>query len=201
MKFEIDESVCRKKHLSLPQVLILLAVRMDDYSSNLQDLYDKKAIIQEFGKPVITQPWSDKVDEILCDSTQIVDMEKWYEALAKDFAKTFPQGKMANTPYYYRCNTRELVLKFKKFFSLYPEYTPSEEMKERIIKASKRYNLEKDRDPRYRVLSKYFILKNKMVSDEDGSNHIEEVSPLASYLENEGQEEVEQDDWLFNTRN
>lgn len=201
MKLEIDEKVCKRHHLSPAQVLLLLAIRQDKFKDILQDLYDRQAIVKEFGQTVITQPWSDKVDEILSESVDIEDLEEWYTALARELAQTFPQGKIPGTAFYYRCNNRELVLKLKKFFLRYPEYKPSKETGQRIIEAAKRYNLEMDRDPKYRVLAKYFILKSKPVMDEDGALHNEIVSPLATYLENEGQESDYTGDWLVNTRN
>lgn len=203
MKFTIDEKLCTKYHLTLGQLLLLLSIRADKLSGVIDELVDRQVIVNEgVNNYVITQHWNDIVDEILADSSGLASDEEWLTGLAKDFAKAFPQGKMPNTPYYYRCNTRELVLKFKKFFALHPEYKPSDKLKQRIVDAAVRYNLEKDRDPRYRVLSKYFILKNKPVMDEDGTSHIEEVSPLADYLENEGQENpASSDDWLLSSRN
>jgi len=203
MKIIIDPKICGKCKLTVPQVLFLLALRQSKLSDVIDDLVDRQVIVNHgVHDYAITQRWNDVVDELLADSANLATDEEWLTSLAKDFAKTFPQGKMPGTPYYYRCNTRELTLKFKKFFVLHPEYKPSEDLKERIIDAAKRYNLEKDRDPKYRVLSKYFILKNKTVMDEDGSAHFEETSPLADYLENEGQEDVTpSDDWLSLSRN
>lgn len=201
MKLSIDEKLCTKHRLTLAQLLLLLSIRADSLASVVDELENREAVVKNGSSYEITQHWNDIVDEILADSAGLANDDEWLSSLAKDFAKEFPQGKMPGTAYYYRCNNRELVLKFKKFFTLHPEYKPSEDLKKRIVNAAKRYNLEKDRDPRYRVLSKYFILKNKMVTDEDGSTHVEEVSPLASYLENEGQEVENTSDWLFTTRN
>jgi len=128
--------------------------------------------------------------------------DDWYKNLAKEFAQTFPQGKMPGTAYYYRCNTNELVNKFKKFFLSHPEYKPSEEMGERIVDAAKRYNREMDFNPRYRTLSKYFISKMKPVMDEEGIVRNEEVSQLASYLENKDEDNSPvSGNWLFNPKN
>lgn len=202
MKLILDEKICNKKKLDLQEVLLLLSIRTSEkFSEVLKGLEEKKAIVKEFGEYVITQHYNDVVDEIIADSSGFIDDEEWLTSLAKDFAQTFPKGKMPNSPYYYRCNTRELVLKFKRFFLLHPEYKPSEQIKERIIDAAKRYNREMDFDPKYRTLSKYFISKIKQVLDEEGIVHNEEVSQLATYLENEGQEESETQDWLVHSMN
>lgn len=202
MKIVLDETICKKQKLDLPQVLLLLAVRMSPkFSETLQTLVDKQALVKDFGEFVITQHWNDVVDEIIADSAGLIDDEQWLSSLAREFAQTFPQGKMPGTPYYYRCNNRELALKFKRFFMSHPEYKPSEQMKERIINAAKRYNREMDFDPKYRTLSKYFISKVKPVTDDEGITHNEEVSQLATYLENEGQEDSNNDDWLVQSFN
>jgi len=203
MKFIIDEKLPTKHHLTLAQLFLLLSIRSDSLAGTIDELVDRQAIAKtDTGNYLITQHWNDVVDEILADSSGLATDEEWLVSLAKDFAKTFPTGKMPGTTYYYRCNTRELALRFKKFFALHPEYKPSDKLRKHIIDAAVRYNLEKDRDPRYRVLSKYFILKNKLVTDEDGSGHFEETSPLADYLENEGQENPSSsDDWLTFQRN
>lgn len=204
MKFVIDEKLCTKYHLTLAQLLLLLSIRADDLAGVLDELTDREAIVNKgsTNKYLITQHWNDIVDEILAGSSGLATDEEWLTGLAKAFAKTFPQGKMPGTAYYYRGNTRELVLRFKKFFAQHPEYKPSDKTKQRIVDAAVRYNLEKDRDPKYRMLAKYFISKNKTVMDESGSAHVEEVSPLADYLENEGQENLSSsDDWLTLQRN
>lgn len=203
MKFTIDEKLCAKHHLTLAQMLFLLSVRTDSLPGVIDELVSRQAIVNDgVNSYVITQHWNDVVDEILADSTGLASDEEWFESLAKDFAKTFPQGKMPGTAYYYRCNTRELVLKLKKFFAVHTEYRPSEKMRRRIIDAGVRYNREMDMNPHYRVLAKYFISKLKPVTDEDGLTHNEETSQLASYLENEGQDEESQSsDWFTLSRN
>jgi len=203
MKITIDEKLCTRHHLTPAQLLLLLSIREGSLAGTVDELVDRQVLVKtDTGNYLVTQHWNDEVDEILADSAGLATDEEWLASLAKDFAKTFPQGKMPGTAYYYRCNTRELVLRFKKFFATHPEYKPSDAVRKRIIDAAKRYNLEKDNDPKFRTLSKYFIFKNKLVTDEDGSGHFEETSLLADYLQNEGQENaVPADDWFNFTRN
>jgi len=203
MKITIDEKQCERHKLSPPQLLFALACRMSkDPTEDLNDLLAREIMIESGKGLLITQHWSDIIDEIMLNSTDIGDREDWFTKLAKDFAATFPQGKMPGTAYYYRCNTREVSLKLKKFFATHPEYKPSEQMRRRIIDAGVRYNREMDLDPHYRVLAKYFISKIKTVTDSEGVSHNEEVSHLASYLENEGQENsAPQADWTARMSN
>jgi hypothetical protein len=92
---------------------------------------------------------------------------------------------------------REVVLKLKKFFAQYGNYPD-----DKIIDATKRFVAAYNGNYRYLPLIKYFISKNKTVIDEDGTSHIQEVSELASYLENkETETRATSDDWLMSARN
>ena len=110
----------------------------------------------------------------------------------------FPKGKMPGTAFYYRCNNREVVLKLKKFFIQYGQYSDEE-----ILNATKKFIASFHGELRYMPLIKYFISKNKRVEDENGEFHIQETSELASYLENEDlSEDIEKDDdWLLTSKN
>ena len=96
----------------------------------------------------------------------------------------FPQGKKEGTPYYWKCNPKEVSNKLKRFFVYFGEtYSDSQ-----IISATKRYVQSFNGDYRYMRLLKYFIWKNDKVKTDSGVS-IEQVSDLASYIENEGQED------------
>lgn len=184
MKLTINEKLCGKYGLTVSQVLLMLSVCKKDLGDTLAVLLRKGIILKQGSEYTLSPLWKDTLDKVL-DSSAGLEGDDWYKSLAAEFAKAFPQGKMPNTAYYYRCNTSELVNKFKKFFLTHSEYKPSDEIRERIIEAARRYNREMDYNPRYRTLAKYFISKMKPVMDEDGIVHNEEVSQLASYLENE----------------
>lgn len=202
MKLTLDDKICLKHHLTLPEALVALAIRMtekDLFTVTLSNLLDREVLVldNKTADYYVTQPWSDVLDEIICDSSGGIDDEERLLNLAKKMRECFPEGKMPGTPYYYRCNNREVVLKMKKFFLQYGNYPD-----DRIIDATKRFVASHRGDYRYLPLIKYFISKNKTVTDEDGKNHITEVSQLASYLENKEQvSESGGDDWLMTTRN
>lgn len=199
MKIIIDDKVCEKHGLTLEEVLLMLSYRMSkNHTMTVASLEDREAIIytqdDEF---LVTHRWSEVLDEILCDSSGGIDDEERLTSLAKKIRECFPEGKMPGTAYYYRCNNREIVLKLKKFFLQYGNYTD-----DKIVDATKRFVASYQGNYRYLPLAKYFISKNKTVTDEDGTNHISEVSLLASYLENEGEGEANtSDDWLMSSRN
>ena len=198
MKIVIDEKICKKHHLSVMEVLLSLGIRSsEDVNETLKELEEKQVLVYKDNNYMVTQPWSDILDEILCDSCSGEDDEERLIELAKKMRECFPEGKMPGTAYYYRCNVREVVLKLKKFFLQYGNYSD-----DKIIDATKRFIEAYNGNYRYLPLIKYFISKNKIVTDEDGTSHIQEVSELASYLENkETETKATSDDWLMSARN
>lgn len=198
MKWTIDEKVCLKHNLSPEEVLMTLTIRgCKNLDFTLSNLQAREIVVLKDGKYLVTQHWSDVIDEILCDSSKETDSEERLRSLARKMMACFPEGKMPGTAYYYRCNVREVSLKLKKFFIAYGEYSDED-----IIDATKRFVASYKGDYKYMPLLKYFISKNKKVLGEDEEYHVQEVSELASYLENKGETtEEEDDDWLVNSRN
>ena len=198
MKIIIDEKVCLKHKLTPEEVLLTLAIRSSkDLQKVFDNLVNREVLVNREGKYYVTQRWSDEIDEILCDSIGEVSDDR-INNLAEELRDCYPKGKMPNTPYYYRCNSREVRQKLKKFFTLYGKYSDEE-----LIDATKRYIASFNGNYKYLPLIKYFIMKNKKVMDEDGSYHVVEVSPLADFLENKEDNNVAtaSDDWLSTIRN
>lgn len=208
MNIQIDEKQCKKYDISPAQLLILLSIQQsENFKDQFNYLLNKEAITPKIGYKgmfQVSEKWKTIIDKILLKSTEVQDLEQWYSDVAKKMSSVFPQGKMQGTAYYYRGNNKELSLKLKRFFKTHTEYTPSEEMAERIVNAATRYNKEMDFNPQYRVLAKYFISKAKTITDDEGIEHNEETSLLATYLENEGAadtETVENGDWINTVKN
>lgn len=198
MKLIIDDNVCQKHHLTPEEVMLSLAIRnTSDFNKVLNSLVEREVLVLQGNKYLVTQHWSDEIDEVLADSQGAIDTER-LASLAQQMRECYPKGKMPGTVYFYRCNSREIILKLKKFFTVYGNYPDS-----RIIEATKKYIASYNGNYRYLPLLKYFILKNKRVQDEDGSSHIVEVSPLADYLENKEENSLvtATDDWLTTVRN
>ena len=202
MQLSIDERQCSKYHLSPQQLLVALAVRStEDFKALWKDLLQREVIVKHNGQWMITQRWNDRVDDILMESTGKTESEDRLTELAKKMRKEYPDGKIPGTSYYYRCNVGEVASKLKRFFLKYGSYSDDE-----IIAATKRFVNDKKGDV-YLPLLKYFIWKQKTVRDEWGVGHVEEVSTLATYLENSQQEREKEgkatndDSWLFSSRN
>ena len=188
MKYVIDDAVAEKMGLSLPQVLLLMLIKTGQNTNEiLQELLDKEAVVALDVYPVkymITQRWNDTCDNILLTSDRTVPTEDEILPIAEKLMAIFPQGKKPGTPYYWKCNRREVALKLKSFFKLYgTKYTEEE-----ILDAATNYVNSFNGDYRFMRLLKYFIWKK-----EDGV----EISELATFIDNAGQEDVDsEENWL-----
>ncbi len=207
MKMSLDEKICLKHELTLQEVLIALAVRVGTTKQAVNNLLAREVLVERNGEYFITQHWNEVVDEILCDSasngTDLSDERLL--ALAVKIQECFPKQKMLNnwgqaTPFYFRCNKTEIKNKLKKFLTVYGEVSDED-----IIDATKRY-VESFASKGYRGmrLAKYFIIKDDRKLGADEEVHVEQLSDLATFLENKGSEEenaVNGDDWLMSSRN
>ena len=203
MKITIDEKVCTKHKMTVQEVLIALIMRMGNVPDTMENMLNREILV-DTGEYQVTQHWSDVLDEIISDSSGRVEKsdEELLE-LAKQMRELYPQGKMKDrygrmTPYYYRCNNSEVVKKLKKFFTIFGN-VPDED----ILDATKRYVASFQGNYTGMRLIKYFILKDDVKPGEDG-NHVEQISDLATFLENKESEEEEvtnDDSWLMNVKN
>lgn len=193
MKVILDEKTCLKHKLTMQEALIAIAMSMKDFKATFKNMVNR-GIIDTTGSK-ITSVWEKTINSLSSSEDERLTN------LASQMRECYPKGKIPGTAFYYRSNVREIVLKLKKFFEVYGEYTD-----EQVIEATKKfvasYRGNYDKFP----LLKYFISKNKKVMDEDGENHISEVSELATTLENmEEDEDIPEienaDDWLMSSRN
>lgn len=199
MKITIDEKTCLKHGLSLVEFFFALAIRASESpQGELLNMENREIIVKDRDTYRVTQHWSDVLDEIISDSSGSIEKsdEELLE-LAKQMRELYPQGKMRNrlgqlTPYYYRCNNSEVVKKLKKFFTIFGNYSNEE-----ILDATRRYVASFQGNYSNMRLIKYFILKDDVKPGEDGQGHVEQISDLATFLENKESEEegVNNDDW------
>ena len=207
MKITIDEKVCLKHKMTIEEMLFALAIRNSKNPSHtINNMILREILVRDDESYVVTQHWSEVLDEIIADSSGKVDRtEDELTELAIKVKDCFPQTKMRDrfgreTPYYYRCNKSEVAKALKRFFTAYGnDYTDDE-----IIAATKRYVASFNGNYTGMRLAKYFIMKNPVKQGEDGQGYVEQVSDLLTFLENGGKEEVgvnTSDDWLVNSRN
>lgn len=186
MKYVIDDAIVNKSPLSLAELFALLLIKTgEDFNEVIKGLIDKEAIVLVGNsKYMLTQRWSDLSDNILLSSERSIPKDDELLPLAEKLMQIFPQGKKPGTPYYWKCNKREIALKLKSFYKLYGVKYSEEE----ILNAAQNYVNSFNGDYRFMRLLKYFIWKK-----ENG----EEISELATFIDNDGQEDSEvNDSWV-----
>lgn len=198
MKITLDEKTCLKSKLTLQEALIAAAISMGKYRDTVNNMINRGILNQ--GSPILTEEWKPVIDRLLdAEDTR-------FEALAVKVQECFPKQKMMGSngresPFYFRCNKTEIKNKLKKFITVYGEVSDED-----IIDATKRYVATyAPKGYRGMRLAKYFIIKDdrKLCADEEV--HVEQLSDLATFLENKTEEKAEDivdgDDWLMNSKN
>lgn len=198
MKITLDEKTCLKNKLTLQEALIAAAVSMGNYKSTFDNMINRH-VLGIMGQSIDSK-WKDIIKNL-------IDAEdERFETLATKVQECFPKQKMmyANgtaSPFYFRCNKTEIKNKLKKFLTIYGEVA-----NEDIIDATKRYVASyAPKGYRGMRLAKYFIMKDDRKLMADDEVHVEEISDLATFLENKTEDTpsdiVDGDDWLMNSRN
>lgn len=199
MKITIDEDVCNHYGLTLTEVLcLLLANRTENAIEEIKKLTHNGMLIEkeEDGKPVIKvlQHANYNLMGVLNESDQKLPQKEDIEKLAAKLRELFPAGMKTGNAMW-RGNIRDLTLRLQKFFKLYgSQYTFDQ-----IYDATKKYVESFNGNYTYMRTLKYFIMKSEVKFDEEGNRHIEDVSDLANFLENDCVRE-DNDDWLLELR-
>lgn len=172
MKITIDSDVCLREGLSIEDALMLVTLKFNtNFERSLANL-TSAGFITRYGVPIgpisTTQDGLDKIQSIICESTEGVPKRRDLSSLAESLQALYPTGK--NGDYYWRGSKTEIVNKLQRFLTTYGKKWTDEQ----IIAATKHYVDENLGRPYMRLL-KYFIIK-------DGS------SDLAEVLENMGDE-------------
>lgn len=198
MKITLDEKTCLKNKLTLQEALIATAVSMGNYKSVFDNMINRH-VLGIMGQSVDSK-WKDTIKNLINSE------DERFEALATKVQECFPKQKMmyANgtaSPFYFRCNKTEIKNKLKKFLTIYGDVSDED-----IIDATKRYVASyASKGYRGMRLAKYFIMKDDRKLMADDEIHVEEISDLATFLENKTEDTpsdiVDGDDWLMNSRN
>lgn len=206
MKLIIDEKACQKHKMTLEEVLLTLALRRGLTGNNIQEMLEKEILVEGKGTDwyQVTQHWSDVIDDILLDSVAQERTDEQLLDLALKVQECFPKQKMKDrwgreTSYYYRCNRTEIKRHLKMFFEGYGN-VPDEE----VLDATNRYVASFNGDYNGKMrLAKYFIWKNDRKINADEEVHVEQLSDLATFIENkEAEEEItNSNNWMVNSRN
>ena len=190
MKYTIDEDVCVKHNLTVAETLCLLACKSCGNIYSLIEEMKSKELLSKQGNPYPTPHWDEELSGVLLESDASVPSIERCTELASQMRLLFPKGiKTGNSAW--RGNVREVALRLQKFFKLYGNKWTDEE----IIDATKRYVQHFDSDRTTMRILKYFVMKSDRKMDEEGNTHIEDISDLATWLENDTEEN---DSWMTN---
>lgn len=192
MKIEVSDEICKKYNLSIEEALVLIGLK---YSS--QEVFQKlnkerflldlgSSIFNEETKYKLSRKANEALSCILAESTDVVAKRTTnIEELADKLRDIYPNGKIFNTNYYYRCNRQDIINKLKTFFKMYgTKYTD-----EQIINATQKYVNSFNDNYTYLKLLKYFIWKDERLKGESVQ------SLLADFIENESSEDTTNTDW------
>lgn len=192
MKIEVSDEICKKYNLSITEALVLIGLK---YSS--QEVFQKlnkerflldlgSSIFNEETKYKLSRKANEALSCILAESTDAVAKRTTnIEELADKLRDIYPNGKIFNTNYYYRCNRQDIINKLKTFFKIYgTKYTD-----EQIINATQKYVNSFNGNYAYLKLLKYFIWKDERLKGESVQ------SLLADFIENESAEDTTNTDW------
>ena len=190
MKVIIDEKVCLKHKMTLQEFLIALAVRSGDFETCIENLVKREVLVDD-KEYLVTQHWSDVVDEIICDSTSSISDERLVK-LATDIQNAFPEGfkrdERTGAKYYHKSNKNAIKIALKRFITYYGDY-PDEE----IIDATRRYVASFNGNYKFPFqMANYFVYKDNRNKGGDIT------SQLATFLENKESEEgvvVNTEEW------
>lgn len=189
MNITINDDVCTKYGLSLPELLVILALKYDKIENTIASLESKEAIVSDvFEGYLVTQRWDDVASSILLDSDTDRQSPDRIANLATKLMEIFPKEKKSGTNHYFRGNTKDITLKLKKFFKLYGNKYSDEQ----VLNAAQAYVSSFNGNYTYMRILKYFIWKDEKKMNEDGERYIEETSDLASWIENAGNENSNQ---------
>lgn len=200
MKITIDEKACKKHKMSLAEVLIALAVRNTDAFIEIPNMLSREILVKDTREDwyMITQHWSDVLDEILAESSTVTDDNRLLE-LAKKIQGIFPSGyktdERSGAKYYHKSNSKAIQNALKRFIAYYEDYSDED-----ILDAAKRY-VNSFRGNYSRIeMANYFVFKDNRTKGG------EITSSLATFLENKDSREKEvggtnSSDWMMSVKN
>ena len=197
MTITINEEICNNNNLTFSEALVLLAIKSGNLQETIDSLLKKEAIILDiYNEYLITQRWDDILSNIILKSDKIKQPDTRIEDLTQKLMNIFPKAKKVGTCHDFRGNSKDISLRLRKFFKLYG----SKYSDEQILNAATQYVKSFNGDYTYMRILKYFIWKDEKKLNQNGELYIEETSDLASYIENEGQEDSIENDWTSTLR-
>lgn len=190
MKYCIDTEVLKANNLTLPEFLLLwLSGHGIETKELKKSLLEKDLVVEELFStdklPSLGPDIKDLIANMIIDSTPEKESSTkvdFYTDLAECLRDIFPRGKKEGTSYMWRDSVSTIARRLKLLNVKYGHSFT----KEQAINAAQAYVRSFNGDYRYMQLLKYFILKVPINANGD----VEVRSELMSYIENEGQEDI-----------
>ena len=202
MRYVISTKALKDKNLKEEEVLVVLLIRVCDDIPGLLERLSNKGYIKKnddlFGKGYqINETFLNRVRAALLCNDPDVPKEDGLDNLASKLMELYPRGKKAGTTSYWRGNKKEIREKLQKFYKLYGNKFTDEQ----IIEATRKYVASFNGNYSYMRVLKYFIIKDEKTENSEGRCSINQVSDLATLIENAGQENGSLDnDWSAELR-
>ena len=199
MNYIINEDICKKKGMDLPSLLAVLLVKTGVNIPKLfNDLVEKQVLVKDMFSDgfLVTQRWDSVCSDILLSADKSVPSDERLASLVDKLMEIFPKGKKEGTTIYWRGNRKDNKERLQKFFKLYGNKYSDEQ----ILHATSEYVKSFNGQYNYMRALKYFIWKDVKKTSSNNEGYIEEVSDLASYIENSGQEDNLSNDWTTTLR-
>ena len=199
MKYVISTKALRDRGIKEEEALAVLLLTACDNISELFERLIKKGYIRRtegiFGQGFeINETFLNKVQAALLSKDPDVPEEDKLDTLASRLMEIFPKGKKEGTTSYWRGNRKEIRERLQKFFKLYGnKYTD-----EQILKATQDYVSSFNGNYSYMRVLKCFVLKDERKSDEEGKLIVQQVSDLATFIENAEDLDPVRNDWTSN---
>ena len=202
MRYVISTKALKDKNLKEEEVLVVLLIRVCDDIPGLLERLSNKGYIKKnddlFGKGYqINETFLNRVRAALLSNDPDVPKEDVLDNLASKLMDLKKKKKKAGTTSYWRGNKKEIREKLQKFYKLYGNKFTDEQ----IIEATRKYVASFNGNYSYMRVLKYFIIKDEKTENSEGRCSINQVSDLATLIENAGQENSSLDnDWSAELR-
>ena len=189
MKLIIDSDACLNNGTCIGEVLLLYeyALKISPESMK-QSLIDKGYITSAgnlFDRYTATDKAVKLLDNVLADSS--VDDDTKITELATKLKELYPKGKKEGTNQFWADGVSIIVKRLKIFYKKYGFYD-----NDTIIKATEDYIKSFNGDYRFMKTLKYVLWSEKV----NKAGEVEPTSDLLTYIENAGEIDELNNDWL-----
>lgn len=195
----LSKEGCIANNITLGEALLLLAINnKEDIAESKESLVQKGYITAERNEkyqPIgwrLTRAGAEAIDGAIIDSTKSSTPDNKLEELAQTLKDLFPKGKKPGTNNYWAEGRALIVRRLKLFFKKYGEDYDYED----IIEATRNYVQSFNGDYQWMKTLRYFILKEA----KGASGEVEGTSELLNHLENIGQENIDDRNWMDSVR-